>query len=81
MSDTPIEDFECVQIPLNHCDLLPASAPHASAILDLLVYLIPPDSWLATHLATTITKVLTSQAIEQLLNVSKYFLKKDLYQS
>ena len=67
------EDLECFQSPLNHGDLLPASAPHASVTLDLLVDLLPPNSWLATHLATTVAKVTISHVIEQFLKVSQTF--------
>ena len=63
-------DPEQILVPLNPCDLLPASTPHASALLDLLPSLLPPDTWLSTHLATTLSKVVMSSAIEQLLQVS-----------
>ena len=69
-SSSSAAELEPILIPLNNCDLLPASAPHATAILDFLVCLLPPDSWLATNLATTITKAITSQVIEQILEVS-----------
>ena len=70
MSPSPTNDSEQILVPLNPCDLLPASTPHASALLDLLPSLLPPDSWLSTHLATTLSKVVMSSAIEQLLQVS-----------
>ena len=66
----PRNNLEEFPIPLNPCDLLPASAPYASALLDLLPSLLPPDSWLTTHLASTITKVVMSSVVEQLLEVS-----------
>ena len=67
---SPRNNLEEFPIPLNPCDLLPASAPHASALLDLLPSLLPPDSWLTTHLASTITKVVMSGVVEQMLEVS-----------
>ena len=70
MSPSATYDPEQLLDPLNPCDLLPASTPHASALLDLLPSLLPPDSWLSTHLATTLSKVVMSSAIEQLLQVS-----------
>ena len=67
---SPANDPEHILIPLNPCDLLPASAPNASALLDLLPALLPPDSWLNTQLATDLGKVAMSSALEQLLQVS-----------
>ena len=63
-------NMEEFPIPLNPCDLLQASAPHASALLDLLTCLLPPDSWLTTNLAITIIKAVVSDVVEQLLEVS-----------
>ena len=67
---SPRNNLEEFLIPLNPCDLLPVGAPNASALLDLLSSLLPPDSWLTTNLASTITKVVMSGVVEQLLEVS-----------